>query len=361
MRKDLPFAALLSLAALSVMIGAPAACAAQSRNWDDAAIRREMRDFQQFLNDHPWIANKLRQNPSLANNEDFLGGNPELPRFLNAHPYVQQGVRADAKDFMRRQQDFETSPTEPPQGRWDTPGNPEAREQMRDFRNFLGDHRRAAQQLQDDPSLANSQDFLDAHPALRLFLNGHPYVRRAFQADAAGVMRRMERLSPESPGPRGNLGFGDERATRQEMRDFQQFLDEHLWIANKLRQNPSLANDEDFLHSNPELPQFLNAHPHVQAQFRNDPNGFMQRAQELVGKEWGPHAADLAELNQFMANHPWIGNKLKQNPKLANNGDFLNDNKELKDFLGAHPYLQQQFQDDPSGLMERASEFAERN
>jgi len=270
MRRSLPFALLFCLAMAWGVAGAPAVCAAQSYDRDDAASRREIRDFQQFLSQHPWIANKLRQKPSLANDQGFLNGNPELPQFLNAHPFVQGAFRVDANAFMQKEQAFETSP----------------------------------------------------------------------------------------PGEGGGRG-----GRRQEMRDFQQFQNDHPWIANKLKQNPSLANNKGFLEGNHELPDFLKTHPFVQEQLRNDPQGFMQRAKDFASREekWGSHTADLAELNQFIANHPWIGKKLQENPQLATNGDFLNENRELKDFLAAYPYLQQQFKDDPQGLMGRARDYAEQN
>jgi len=249
--------------------GTPAGRAAQWNDGNDAASRRQLWDFQQFLSQHPWIANKLRQKPSLAHDEGFLRDNPELPQFLNAHPFVQAGFRVDANAFMQKEQAFEQSPSRPQDQFW---------------------------------------------------------------------------------------------AKRQEMRDFAQFQTAHPWIANKLRQNPALANDKGFLRGNHELPDFLKTHPFVTDQFRSDPQAFMRRADEFAHRdaEWKSHDMDLADLNQFVANHPWIGKRIQQNPQLANNNGFLNDNHELKDFLGTHPYLQQQFKQDPQGLMDRARDYAGR-
>jgi hypothetical protein len=235
---------------------------AQAIDWRSAVQRHEMRDFHEFLTAHPWIANKLRENPSLANNERFLRENPELPQFLAAHPFVQS----------------------------------------------------------------------------------------SFQADPNGTMSRVQR---------GDWLFRHNPTDYREMEDFQEFLTNHPWIAGKLRENPSRANDRDFLRDNHELPAFLNAHPYVQDQFRADPNGFMERAQEFAAggapeEAYRRSDSEYAALRVFMENHRWIANKLRENPSRANNGDFLRDNRELRDFLESHPYLREQFQHDPARTIDRA-------
>jgi hypothetical protein len=71
-------------------------------------------------------------------------------------------------------------------------------------------------------------------------------------------------------------GGGDPRLGG--MAEFDQFLSNHPWIAKKLREKPSLANDRDFLHDNPELADYLSAHPVLQREFRSNPRGAMNRA-----------------------------------------------------------------------------------
>ncbi len=359
MRRIYPLSLLFGMALMLVVLGARALPAMQADQYGQQAGQQEMREFQQFLDTHAWIAKKLRQNPSLANNQDFLNGNPPLPQFLNAHPFVQAGLKSDANGFMRQTQEFVASPSPQYGGDWRSSQDPATSSEMRDFQQFLADHSWLAKQLQNDPSLANKQDFLNGNPDFAQFLGAHPYVQRGLQSNATGFMRRMQRYAggaPDSSG--GNWNYGSNQPNNQEMSDFQQFLSNHPWIAKKLRENPSLGNNQEFLHDNPPLPQFLNAHPFVQSQMRADPGALMQREGAFasgIGQtgSWDPHGADIAALHQFMLNHPWIGKQLRERPKAGSSDDFLNENKELKDFLAAHEYLQQQFKQDPRALMDR--------
>ncbi len=234
----------------------------QAIDWDNPAVRQEMLGFKQFLANHPWIANKLRENPSLANDPSFLRHSPELPQFLDAHPFLQSNFKIDASAVMSRAQQ----------------GN------VRSSNNSVGD---------------------------------------------------------------------------QEMRNFKHFLSIHPWINGKLGQNPALANDKGFVKGNRVLEEFLNSHPYVQAQFRADPSGFMQRVQALAADEpqpgaADPHASDFDALKLFLQNHKWIADQLKEDPARANDQGFLNKAKELREFLAAHPYMQDQFKQDARHTIEQA-------
>jgi hypothetical protein len=258
MRRVMPELAVPILAVILLLVGLPKP-RAQAIDWDSPAARHELQSFKQFLANHPWIANKLRENPSLANDKGFQHHSPELPQFLNAHPFVQSN----------------------------------------------------------------------------------------FKIDANGVMSRVQQ---------SDLGSPNNHLNYQEMRNFKHFLSIHPWIADKLRQKPSLANDKGFLNGAHELPEFLNAHPYVQAQIRADASGVMRRVQELPPDEPRPgaHSSDYEALKLFMDNHKWIAEKLKDDPSRATNKDFLKDSRELRQFLEAHPYLQEQFKQDARGTLDLA-------
>ncbi len=255
MRRTLSLPMLLGLASLLAVAAARAVPAAQSDYYSEQATRQDIREFRQFLDAHPWIANKLRQNPSLANSQDFLNGNPELPRFLNTHPFVQSGFKSDAGGFMRQVQDFAVAPPSQYGGDWRAPHDHAISSDMRDFQQFLNDHSWLAGQLRNDPSLANDQNFLNGNSEFAQFLSDHPSVQRGLQADATGYIRRALGYAGQGPEQGGNWNSWNNQANYQEMSDFNQFLTSHPWIANKLRGNPLLANNQDFLHDNPPLSQ----------------------------------------------------------------------------------------------------------
>jgi hypothetical protein len=228
--------------------------------------------------------------------------------------------------------------------------NPVAPQEMQSFQLFLTNHPWIADKLRDDPSLANNAGFLRRSPELQHFLNAHPFVQASFKSDAKDVMSRAQQ---------GDGTSRNNAANYQEMQDFQLFLKNHPWIAGKLREKPSLANDKGFLKGNHELPEFLNSHPYVQSQFRADAGGFMQRAQAFAAEASrhgadDPHAADYESLRMFLQNHQWIADKLKENPSRATNKGFLNESKELRQFLEAHPYLQDQLKQDARRTLDQA-------
>jgi hypothetical protein len=338
---------------------------AQQGDWpsgNNPANYQEMQDFLQFLSNHPWISGKLRDNPSLANDGGFLNGNRELPQFLNGHPYIQSNLKADARGFMLHMQDLAVAAETPPQVGRDSWENTESRKEMMEFQYFLSSQPGLAVTLQNDPSLANSQNFLNQHDDFWQFLNSHPYVQHGLQSNATGFMERVQRLSvPSAATSRGDWTASGDQQQRQETRDWVQFMSDHPWIADKLRQNPGLANNREFANDNQPLAQFLNSHPYVQSQFRADPNGFMARAFAAGGPPQGaydPHASDYESLKLFMQIHNWIANQLKEKPPRATSTDFLNENEELRDFLQAHPYLQNQFKQDARLTIDRTLQSA---
>ena len=75
--------------------------------WSTDADRYELRAFAEFLTNHPWIANKLWEKPSRANDKDFLEDNKELRFWLQDHPRAREEFREDARAFMDRVRDFE--------------------------------------------------------------------------------------------------------------------------------------------------------------------------------------------------------------------------------------------------------------
>ncbi|MGH9431080.1 MAG: hypothetical protein ACRD3T_06010 [Terriglobia bacterium] len=191
MKRATRYLSLLAMAAFLVITGTqiPSAGAAPAwqQDWNGGAAQRNLQEFDQFLNRHPWIAHKLWQKPSRANSKDFQGDNPELKFWLENHPWARSQFRADARGFMERERDFERSGARfsrysnyQSYGPWN---NEAARGQMAQFSQFLDDNPGLARQLAHNPGLVNNPGYLGHHKELRAFLNSHPQVRNRLDND----------------------------------------------------------------------------------------------------------------------------------------------------------------------------------
>src|SRR3989449_11764942 len=79
--------------------------------------------------------------------------------------------------------------------------------------------------------------------------------------------------------------------TRQELANFDRFLDTHPEIAKQLQANPSLINNPEWVENHPDLRAFLASHPGVREEIQETPRFFMQRERRFESTENRP--ADL--------------------------------------------------------------------
>src|SRR5580700_8882429 len=77
----------------------------------------------------------------------------------------------------------------------------------------------------------------------------------------------------------------DRDANREELANFDRFLDSHREIAEQVRKNPSLVDDREFVTNHPALQTYLQDHPAVRVQLRQNPNPFMQRVNRFDRRE----------------------------------------------------------------------------
>jgi hypothetical protein len=55
-------------------------------------VRDEMRQFHDFLQDHPKVSTELRANPNLVNSKKYLDKHDDLEKFLKRHPSVKREI-----------------------------------------------------------------------------------------------------------------------------------------------------------------------------------------------------------------------------------------------------------------------------
>ena len=128
---------------------------------------------------------------------------------------------------------------------------------------------------------------------------------------------------------------GDD-ATRQELANFNQFLDSHPELSDQLRKDPSLVNNDDYVKQHPALQTYLQDHPAVQQQIKSDPNAFMReesrydRRQDERDRDRDINRQELARFNQFLDTHRETAQQLRKDPSLVDNEEFVKSHPALQ-------------------------------
>lgn len=192
--------------------------------------------------------------------------------------------------------------------------------------------------------------------------------------------------------------------SRRQLADFDRFLDSHPELAEQIRRDPTLVNNEEFVENHGDLQQYLQQHPEVREQLRQNPNAVMRQEQRYDRREDRMQDRDrdmnrdqdrtqdrdrdmsrdqdrmqdrdrdrsmnrdqdrnrditrgeLSNLDNFMDSHPEIAEQLKKNPALVNDKKFVESHPALKGFLAADPGVREEMRENPNGFMAREQQF----
>lgn len=300
----------------------------------DDITAREVAEMNQFLDSHPEIAEQLRKDPSLVDNQRWVADHPALQAYLQQHPRVADAFRTNPNLFMRIDE-----------GGYNR--------DVADMNRFLQSHPEIAEQLRRDPRLIDNRDWVANHPALQEYLQTHPQVTAAFRADPGAFMQ------DENRDMRDDI-------TRADVTEMGRFLASHPEINEQLRKDPSLIDNRKWVSDHPALQEYLQSHPQVADAFRADPGVFM-RDEERYDRQNGDHPfglgdrnrGELASFGQFLGGHTALAAELSNNPTLANNKEYLATHPELDEYLKAHPTVGQQLAENPQAVMN--SDFVQKN
>src|ERR1700686_83690 len=332
------------LLCLALFVGTPAGAQSVSVQdnkplQDNDTTRRELAQFDQFMDSHPEIAEQLRKDPSLVNNRDFVANHPALQTFLQEQQGVREEMRENPNAFMRKENRFDRS--EDARDR-DTSGRERAQ-----FNQFLDSHREIAEQLRKDPSLVNNREFVATHPALQAFLQEQPGVREQIRQNPNAFMQQESRFDRS-----------DRDTTGSEMEHFDQFMDNLREIAEQLRKDPSLVNNREFVANHPALQTFLQEQPEVREQIRQNPNAFMEHENRNGRSEGGGYGDDndrhVASFRKFLGEHSTIAQQMSKDPSLAKNQEYVNNHPELQAYLNANPGVRGQLMQNPESFVKAA-------
>jgi hypothetical protein len=152
---------------------------------DRDASRRDLLEFNRFLESHPEIAEQLRKNPSLADDREFVRNHPALQTYLQENPGVRDQLRQDPNAFMRQ----EDRPVA------DGRDRDASRDHMTSFGRFLGGHSDIARDVSRNPSLVKNREYVENHTELNEYLIAHPDVRDEWAANPQGFVRGAQQFS----------------------------------------------------------------------------------------------------------------------------------------------------------------------
>ena len=321
------------------------------RDRDRDINRQELAHFDQFLDSHRETAEQLRKDPSLVDNEEFVKSHPALQSYLREHPELRAQLKQDPNAFMHREERYDSR-----EGDRDRGIN---REELARFNQFLDSHRETAEQLRKDPSLVDNQEYVRNHPELQAYLQQHPELSAQLKQDPNAFMHQEDRNDRRQDDR-------DRDVNRQELAHFDQFLDSHRETAEQLRKDPSLVDNEEFVHNHPALQTYLQDHPELRAQLKANPNDFMQQEARYArydNREDGMKRdatghRQAASFGEFLGGHSEISQRLSEDPTLVKNQEYMENHPELQQYLTAHPEVKQELMANPQTFVKSAQQFS---
>src|SRR5712672_3137291 len=230
------------------------------------------------------------------------------------------------------------------------------RAQLARFDQFMDSHREIAEQLRKDPSLVNNREFVEKHAALQTYLQEHPGVREEIKENPNAFMRQENRFDRQEDRRQGER---DSDTTRAQLARFDQFMDRHREIAEQLRKDPSLVNNREFAEKHPALQTYLQEHPGIREEIKENPNAFMRQENRFDRQEDRRQSerdsdttrAQLARFDQFMDRHREIAEQLRKDPSLVNNREFVEKHPALQTYLQEHPGIREEIKENPNAFM----------
>jgi hypothetical protein len=314
------------------------------------ATRRELSQFDQFLDSHREVDEQVRRNPSLLDNREFVDSHSELRSFLQDHPGIHDDIRQNSYAFMHQEERFD---------RQQDARDPDiTRRDLGEFDRFMDSHRETAEQLRKDPSLIDNRQFVDSHPELRTFLQDHPQVRDEIRQDPNSFMHQEERFDSREDARNGETGRIPDRD--RDSAEFRQFLDNHREIAEQLRRDPGHMNDDAFIRDHAELQAYLQAHPGVRQEMAANSNDFVRednafQSENRVDRD--PAREHMANFGAFLGSHSDIARDVSNRPDVVRDRDYVDHHPEFKTYLNANPQVRNDLMANPQNFVKGAQQF----
>src|SRR6202040_242185 len=122
-----------------------------------------------------------------------------------------------------------------------------------------------------------------------------------------------------------------------------------------------------YLKRHRELQAFLNQHPGIREEMKENPSYFMHRENRLEANETDRINLDrdssrpdrdankqqLAQIDHFLDKHKDIAKQLQTNPSLVNDEKYLKHHKDLQEVLTTNPEAREELSKNPSYFTRR--------
>ena len=308
--------------------------------------RDERASFNEFLNSHNEVAEQLRKDPSLANNDKFVKKHPALRDYLKDHPAVRNDLRNDAAGYMR-QEDRSV--------RDNGMNRDRNREELARFNRFLDDHREAGEQLRRNPSLVNDRQFMNSHPEVQAYVQQHPGVRDAVRDDPDALRNDYSRRDNDANRTGADRDRRDNDADRNRT-DADRDRDANSKNANSKDANSKNDADRDRRDNDADRAK-SNDTDHDRDANRSNNDADRDRRDNDADRGRSSNRQARASFDQFLDNHRETAEQLRRDPSLANNQQFLKNHPELQSYLQSHPQVQRDLSNNPNAFMREESRY----
>src|SRR5216684_2868009 len=195
----------------------------------------------------------------------------------------------------------------------------------------------------------------------------HLFVRNAVAILAATPLLWIApglNAQSSSPSSQESRTSPNSDITRQDLARFDQFLDGHQEIAQQLRRDPSLVNDHNYVQATPELQTFLQDHPGVREEIKENPNYFMRQENRYDrgedARDDNVRRQELARFDQFLDSHDEVSEQLRRDPSLVKNQEFLQSHPALQSYLEDHPTVREDLTRNPDAFMRQEERYDRR-